>query len=225
MGYVSYVGNMTAASVQQSSYIRPEFAAILPADNNVVSIPRTLDSSMVKRLTRLSQGRGFAHRVRLDVSALDVSPLLVSIPNEEDRAFLQDDIADLAYQLAALLDCRHLDAQLYTQRTDGCRKIHSDNVPLRIMCTYAGPGTDWLPESDLVRENLGPSELDAEIANRRVIREGSRLQRCDIGDILLLKGERYPGNSGRGAAHRSPPLEADGATRLVLKIDQARCGC
>ena len=222
---MSYEVVMRASSVQPVSYIRPEFGAILPADTNVVSIPRTLDRLMVERLTRLSQGGGFAHRVRLDVAELNVEPLLVSIPNNEDRAFLQDDIIEMAYQLAALLDCRHLDAQLYTQRSDGCRKIHSDNVPLRIMCTYAGPGTDWLPESDLVRENLGPSELDAEIANRRVIRKGARLRRCNVGDILILKGERYPGNAGLGAAHRSPPLEADGATRLVLKIDQARCGC
>ena len=222
---VSYEVVMRAASVQRVSFIRPEFSAILPADTNVVSIPRTLDRLMVERLTRLSEGRGFAHRVRLDAAELNVEPLLVSIPNNEDRAFLQDDITEMAYQLAALLDCRHLDVQLYTQRSDGCRKIHSDNVPLRIMCTYAGPGIDWLPESDLVRENLGPSELDAEIANRRVIRKGARLRRCSVGDILLLKGERYPGNAGLGAAHRSPPLEADGATRLVLKIDQARCGC
>ena len=216
---------MNASPQLQIPSIRAEFAAILPADSNVVSIPRTLAPSMVERLDRLSKGKGFAHRVRLDASAMDVTPLLRSIPDEADRAFLRDDITDLAHQLAVLLDCRHLDAQLYTQRSDGCRKIHSDNVPLRIMCTYAGPGTDWLPESDLVREHLGPSELDAETANRRVIREGSRLQRCGVGDILLLKGDRFPGNLGRGAAHRSPPLEADGATRVVLKIDQARCGC
>ena len=216
---------MSASPQLQIPSIRPEFAAILPVDNNVVSIPRTLDPSMVERLHRLSKGKGFAHRVRLDASAMDVSPLLRSIPDEADKAFLRDDITDLAHQLASLLDCLHLDAQLYTQRSDGCRKIHSDYVSLRIMCTYAGPGTDWLPESDLVREHLGPSKLDAETANLKVIREGARLQRCGTGDILLLKGERFPGNLGRGAAHRSPPLEADGATRVVLKIDQARCGC
>ena len=216
---------MNALAQLKTSSIRPEFTAILSPETNVLSIPRSLDQAMVGRLHQLSKGKGFAHRVRLDASVLNVDPLLVSIPNEADRAFLRDDITDLAYQLAALLDCRHLDAQLYTQRSDGCRKIHSDNVPLRIMCTYAGPGTDWLRESDLIRENLGPSELDAEAANSRVIRKGARLQRCGVGDIILLKGERYPGNRGRGAAHRSPPLEADRATRVVLKLDKDRCGC
>ena len=138
---------------------------------------------------------------------------------------MESDIEELARQLGELLDCQHLRAYLYTQRTDGCRKIHTDNVPLRLICTYAGPGTDWLLNDDVVRDKLGPSELDAEIANRQVVRKGAVLQRSAPGEVLLLKGDAYPGNFGFGAAHRSPPLEATGATRLVLKIDRDRCGC
>ena len=216
---------MKTSTHHAQTNVRSDFAAILEADTNVVSIPRSLNPDLVSRLHTLSRGDGFAHRAKLDVDALDVEALLVSIPDESDREFLRNDITELVQQLGALLGCRHLIAQLYTQRTDACRKIHSDNVSLRIMCTYAGPGTDWLAEADLLREHLGPSPLKAEVANRKVIRKGARLKRCEAGEVLLLKGETYPGNSGRGAAHRSPPLEADGATRLVLKIDQDLCGC
>ena len=177
------------------------------------------------RLQALAQVKQFAHSARLDMAAIDPSPLLASVQHAEDRRFLKSDIEELASQLGELLGCRHLRAYLYTQRTDGCRKIHTDNVTLRLICTYAGPGTDWLRNEDVVREKLVPSELDAEIANRQVVKDGAVLQRSASGEVLLLKGDAYPGNSGFGAAHRSPPLEATAATRLVLKIDRDRCGC
>ena len=140
-------------------------------------------------------------------------------------AYLATDIRFLASQLGAILGRRHLHARLFVKRSDGCRKIHADNVSIRLLCTYAGPGTDWLPDEDLVRAHLRPSRLDIDVANRRVLRPGATLRRCSPGEVLLLKGHAYPGNAGRGAAHRSPPLGSSGVARLVLKIDEHPCGC
>ena len=44
------------------------------------------------------------------------------------------------------------------------------------------------------------------------------------GDFLLLKGGKWPGNDGRGAAHRAPLIGAVGMCgpdhfRLLLKVD------
>lgn len=204
---------------------RPLFASILRADTNVLRIPRRLDADLAARLATLAQQSTFAHEARLDIAALDVGPLLASIDDDVVRAFLTVDIGHLSRQLGATLGRQHLHAKLYVKRTDGCRKIHVDHVTLRLVCTYAGPGTDWLPDQDLLRHKLGRSTMELAAANRSVIRDGASLQRCDAGDVILLKGEKYPGNAGRGAAHRSPPVGTSGTARLVLKLDENKCGC
>lgn len=204
---------------------RPEFARILRPDINVVNITRPLDTALLDGLAHLAQVEHFHHGARLSTINTDPSDLLVSVHDETLRTFLADDIRLLAGQLGVLLNRQHLHAQLFIQRSDGCRKIHADNVSIRLLCTYAGPGTDWLPDQDVNRKYLGASKLNATAANKRIIRRGSTLRRTVPGEVLLLKGNAHPGNAGRGAAHRSPPLGASSAARLVLKIDEADCGC
>ena len=204
---------------------RPEFATILQRDKNVVNIPRVLDPSLKTGLQAFAQRLDFRTKSQLDTYKPDLSSLLRFVPKGPERSFLESDIRYLAQQAGALLKRKHVQSELFIQRSDGCSKIHADNVTLRLICTYAGPGTEWLTEQDLVRQHLGPSELDPEMANRRVIREGGRLRRSSAGDILILKGAAHPGNEDRGAAHRSPPLRSSGIARLVLKIDEHPCGC
>ena len=197
---------------------RPEFARILRPDISVINITRPLDTALLDGLAHLAQVEHFHHGARLSTINTDPSDLLVSVHDETLRTFLADDIRLLAGQLGVLLNRQHLHAQLFIQRSDGCRKIHADNVSIRLLCTYAGPGTDWLPDQDVNRKYLGASKLNATAANKRIIRRGSTLRRTVPGEVLLLKGNAHPGNAGRGAAHRSPPLGASSAARLVLKI-------
>ena len=201
------------------------FATILRPDINVVSIPRPLAPRIREGLEQVAAESTFAHEAQLDTKAPDARSLLESVDDKVLRQFLAEDIGFLTQKLGAILDRRHLHAKLFVQRSDGCRKIHTDYVKIRLLCTYAGPGTEWLPEENLVRKWLGPSDVDTHTANLRILREGTEPRRCEPAEILLLKGEAHPGNAGRGAAHRSPPLGSSGLSRLVLKIDEARCGC
>ena len=201
------------------------FADILRPEINVVSVPRPIDPALQLRLVNVAQQTWFDHEATLDVVDTDPSPLLVGIEDERVRSFLAEDIGHLARQLGAILGRKHVHARLYVKRTDGCRKIHADNVTIRLLCTYAGPGTDWLPNEDVVRAFLGANNPNIEQANRRVIRKGAVLRRCELGEVLLLKGGAYPGNETFGAAHRAPPLGRSGVSRLVLRIDENPCGC
>lgn len=198
---------------------------ILQPATNVVCVARPLDLLLLAELEECARERTFHHEAQLDTTAPDPSSLLASLPEGAMKDFLAADIATLTRTMGQLLQRRHVHVELAVNRSDSCRKIHTDNVSLRLLCTYAGPGTEWLPDEDLLRERLGASGLDAAVANRAVLRPGGRVRHCDPGDILLLKGEAYPGNRGRGAAHRSPPIAADGLSRLVLKIDEHPCGC
>ena len=86
-----------------------------------------------------------------------------------------------------------------------CPQFHVDHVPLRLVCTYWGPGTDWLDEST----------PETAVRSRSNVRLG-RVRSAHRGDLVLLKGESWPGNEGRGAVHRSPAHTSD---RLVVSLD------
>ncbi len=208
-----------------SGPIRGPFAPILLADNNLLLLTRRLEPGTRAALQRAADGALFSHSTTIDSVSPNPAPLLASIAEPTARDFLAQDIALLVRYLGQVLQRRHLHARLSITRSDECRKLHSDNVTIRMLCTYAGPGTEWVPDADVVRENLSRIDVDVETANRSVLRRPDAVQHCRIGDVILLKGEAFTGNDGRGAVHRSPPIESRSLARLVLKVDEERCGC
>ena len=204
---------------------RGPFAKLLEPGESVLWLERTLAPRAGSALEDVARGDPFEHRVRLDVARLDLSELLRPISNPLARQFLERDIASLTRDLGAALGRRHLHAQLAVLARDACRKFHADNVTVRLLCTYAGPGTEWIRNEDVVRRNLARTDVDLETANRSVLRDGGAVNHCTAGDVLLLKGQAFDGNRGRGAVHRSPPIAARSLRRLVFKVDEHPCGC
>nr|WP_255536576.1 DUF1826 domain-containing protein [Pacificimonas pallii] len=114
---------------------------------------------------------------------------------------LRDDILSLAVTFAALMSVKAVRVKLKAVTTNACHKLHSDLTNLRLITTYAGPGTDYLADAD---------------------DEGS-LARLPTGHIGLFKGRTY--GEGHGAClHRSPPVEHTGERRLLLVIDTPEFG-
>jgi len=84
--------------------------------------------------------------------------------------------------------------------TDMCRKFHADYNQLRLLCTYVGSGTLWLPDD---------AQKDAFLKDD--------IQKVKTGNIALLKGKLYP--NAKPLFHRSPEIETLNEKRLLLKID------
>jgi hypothetical protein len=171
------------------------------------------------RLAPLLTGAGVAFDGVVATGAFDadrlVTPLLRPSPA---RDALAADLRALFDLFAAACGAPRLHAHFEALEGDGCRRFHVDYVALRLLTTYVGPGTEWLPEGALDREALTPSDLLPEVANAAIARDPRRVRRARAGDVIVLKGEAWPGNAGRGAAHRSPPVEAVRARRLVFKL-------
>lgn len=110
-------------------------------------------------------------------------------------------------------------AKLTLLSTDQCRKFHADYRGLRLLCTYVGPGTECVDDADVDRSALGQPNDDVEQANARIVPRASSIVRAGVGDVVLLKGEHYPGCQSRGAVHRSPPIVHLNQRRLVLTLD------
>jgi hypothetical protein len=93
---------------------------------------------------------------------------------------------------------------------DACRRWHRDCVPLRLICTYRGPGTQW----------VAPALGDAVMA--RPDDDAPQAIAFDTGDGALFKGCGWPGQPhDGGVVHRSPRIAGTGITRLVLVLDAA----
>jgi Protein of unknown function (DUF1826) len=100
-------------------------------------------------------------------------------------------------------------------RDDQCRKFHIDSVAMRMVTTYVGPGTEWLPERVVDRAALERMIACPSEANAAIVRDPDGVRRARCGDVLMLKGPARSRAGTKGAVHRSPPLR-EREVRLVL---------
>ena len=110
---------------------------------------------------------------------------------------LEQDVAILARLFATVTQAAAVRLRLEHVNDNACRRHHVDAVRLRLLCTYAGPGTEW---------------VDAAGENRR-------MPRFQVG---IFKGSAYPDAAPR-VWHRSPPVEhlpPRSRSLLLLCIDE-----
>lgn len=146
--------------------------------------------------------------VELDVDRLvsDLPALLADAGYpKRSIAPLATDVAQLGARLAAIFDAPRIAVRLEVICTDACRRFHADYNTARLLCTYVGPGTQWLDNDDAVSLAAG---ADATALTIRQIATG---------DVAVMKGRRLAPD--RPLIHRSPPVSATGEQRLVLVID------
>lgn len=148
---------------------------------------------------------------RVLVSPADLEPAIASIfeasgtPPDAMRDLLAADVAALARLFAGMMAVPLVDIRLETVRHDACWKYHRDCVPARLITTYRGPGTEWVPP------RLGPLAL----ARQRGFR--GPVERFPPYAVGLFKGSCAPPASG--IVHRSPPIRGRGIARLVLCLN------
>ena len=115
-------------------------------------------------------------------------------------ADLVADIADLARRFADVMRVAAMRVRIERTDSNACRKVHADVTDVRLITTYAGPGTDVAPHA------------------REEDRSECCLERVPTGWIGLFKGRTY-GADHPPCYHRSPPAGDMGEKRLVLVID------
>lgn len=137
---------------------------------------------------------------------------------------LRRDVLDLSRHFARLSGSGSVHVSLEILDAAACRKWHTDRVGMRMLVTYAGPGTEWALASGVDRSWLGRTSLDLDAANDRIVFDRSAIRRAGDGDVLLCKGDRFVGSPGQGLVHRSPPVQPESRWRLLLRIDERGCG-
>jgi hypothetical protein len=143
------------------------------------------------------------------------------LPPGAGRDAWAEDLARLAALYAALTAEAAVRLRLESVAETRERVFHYDSTALRLLCTYAGPGTQWLSDGDVDRTQLRLQGRSVAASNRAIARNPGRIRSLRSWWVAVLKGEGYPGNTGKGLVHRPQPARADGA-RVRLRIDAAR---
>jgi hypothetical protein len=120
--------------------------------------------------------------------------------------------------LSELTGCEFVGVRLVRLEAAMCPRFHVDKVTVRVVSAFAGNGTEYLAEEDVDRRWLGHAARGVSDEASGLIRPGARVRRAEAGDVVLLKGEAWPKNAGRGAVHRSPSASAL-SPRLVMTLD------
>ncbi len=107
---------------------------------------------------------------------------------------LVDDISKLCQLFGELFQTDYLDLRLDITDEQSCPKFHCDNVFVRLLVTYAGPGTEYI---DVSQKN--------------------RILQATLGTLVFLKGHKHPTYQDQ-MLHRSPQLPK-GTKRFSVTIN------
>lgn len=144
-------------------------------------------------------------------------PGLATWPADGGREAIADDVALLADVFGTLLGCPQVGWRIEVLQQAMCPRFHVDRTGIRLVCTWQGAGTEWLTEADADRRYLGAGSGGQPDATSGLLRTG-KVGRSAAGDVLLLKGSLWQGNSGLGAIHRSPAVTGQ-VPRVLLALD------
>jgi hypothetical protein len=165
----------------------------------------------------LVSNRGF--QVLMNVSLQDAfAQIHQALGGSELAAPLSEDIAELVEMFCYLFDLDKVGLRLTALDKAMCPRFHVDNVPCRLVTTYQGPATEWLPHNVVDRLKLGHGSEGEPDEQSGLFPKLDDVQQLTLGDVALLKGECWEGNEGAGLVHRSPSLSA-GERRLLLTLD------
>ncbi len=205
--------------VSESNY--PEiFTDFFQYDCAMVIWRRTISPKLHSSISELMKSN---HALEFNKSVSPQSVLneiFENLPGYDRVAELTKDIAELVRMFCNLFDQKQAVLRLETIKSTTCPRFHVDNVPCRLITTYSGSCTQWLPDQFVDRSKLGtgnnglPDELSG------IFQSVDDIKQLTIGDVALMKGKLWAGNENAGLVHRSPILNAE-ERRLLLTLDFA----
>jgi hypothetical protein len=183
---------------------------ILEPDVYLAQWRRAVEPEIVSWVCRMAPDLppdGRFHLYPKDTDAV-VSSLLRPSAYSQDRGragFIRD-VSDLVARFSRLASSPTVDIRLDLIEHDACWKFHRDRTELRMLCTYLGPGTQYVP--DIYGEQAIRDQRDYT----------GPVTNIPARDIALFKGDLR--ERGVGVVHRSPPIVGTGKRRLLLCINK-----
>ncbi len=115
------------------------------------------------------------------------------------------DMAQVSELFCDTLTSKTIDFCLSTGR--GCRRYHIDNVPKRLLVTYAGKGTEWIPDEAADRKAWASGA-----PNEKIIKDPSKRKFMNTWDISIFRG------GPKGLLHRTPDAALNESS-ILMRLD------
>ena len=186
------------------------FEQIHAKEKNIAILQRNIDALQEELTWLASQTIECRASGTFEEIAKNLSAFKESLDFSCDLFF--KDAFSLLEAFAKTTQASHFRLLLATVESSMCRKLHTDVNDLRLLCTYIGPGTVWVPD-----EAINQEALQARKSNEEIVLDEKLIQQAATGDVVILKGALYP--DAQPILHRSPVLEQPGSRRLLLRID------
>ena len=138
--------------------------------------------------------------------------------SSQEAEVLAGDIAHLVVMFCCLFDLKRGALRMTVLDRAMCPRFHVDRVPCRLVTTYQGIATEWLPHNIADRSKLGTGNMGKPDELSGLFDNLSDIQQLNSGDVGLMKGELWHNNEGAGLIHRSPQVP-NNTRRLVLTLD------
>ncbi len=193
---------------------------IYDAEVNLAVWQRRLERQVVDYAELLCQQSGALQLRSIVESASVTETLIEALPDRPGRLDFVDDVAHLVEMFVDLFELERVGIRLSIIGNTMCPRFHTDHLPCRLVTSYAGAGTQWLAEQTVDRGKLGAGAAGLPDHQSGIYRDPAMIQQINTGDVALLKGDGWHGNSGYGIVHRSPAINSD-EKRLLLTLDFA----
>jgi hypothetical protein len=183
-------------------------AAIARPDVGLAIWERRIDPGLHRRLARSPAGALPSGHILVALPEIEagMAMLFAEPPPETESPWqaLAADLRELILLYGRIAETPVVDVRLQEIAHDACWRYHRDNVRLRLVTTYLGPGTEIVPARHAAqalaaqRDYAGPRHL------------------LEAGAVALFKGDRA---GARAVVHRSPPIRERGIRRLLLVLN------
>lgn len=194
------------------------FSSIYQQETHIVIWQRSLSTSLSQSAETILYTKP-SLEISMVVSPRDAfETLQKALGPSQASEVLSRDIVQLVDMFCSLFEQKRAVIRLSALDRTMCPRFHVDWVPCRLITTYQGVATEWLPHNVADRSKLGTGNMGKPDELSGLFDSSSDIQQLNCGDIALLKGEIWENNEGAGLIHRSPQLSG-GNRRLLLTID------
>lgn len=214
----------------KESYIKPISRRLIEDDDptvlsgiynddcNIVTWKRDLDTELQHVVSEFLKANS-SFQASMTLSPQNAfTAIHKALGGSESTSRLSKDIAELVDMFCCLFDLGKAGLRLTVLNKAMCPRFHVDYVPCRLVTTYQGVATQWLPHDSVDRSKLGQGSDGKPDEKSGLFTKPDSIQQLSCGDVALLKGERWEGNEQAGLVHRSPTVYND-EKRLLLTID------
>lgn len=209
-------------NLQNDNYVEGSVPDVLPGiydeEVNIVVLKRTLSNEIEQYCQQLVEQQPH-FQLRSVINNERSSKTLDSLlPDLDGKSKLVQDLVLLIDMYSCLFDLEEVGLRLQVLDRAMCPRFHTDKLGCRLVSTYRGPGSEWLPDNILDRSKLGRGNQGLSDDASGLYPSDDYIQQVKEGDVLLLKGDGWYGNEGGGAVHRSPAV-GQAEKRVVVTMD------